>query len=162
MREPVPHARVTSTLAKEAVAMTTRVTDPVREEHAQLREHVEHIRLAARELPELSPEERGALVSRILGFLRDTLLPHADEEGRTLNPAVAELLWNPEATATMTHDHVAIRARVVELASIPETDVERLQELLYGLYALISVHIWKEEQLYLPMLERPAQPAFDA
>jgi iron-sulfur cluster repair protein YtfE (RIC family) len=142
--------------------MTTRVTDPVREEHAQLREHVEHIRLAARELPELSPEERGALVSRILGFLRDTLLPHADEEERTLYPAVAELLRNPEATATMTRDHVAIRARVVELASVPETDVERLQELLYGLYALISVHIWKEEQLYLPMLERPAQPAFDA
>ena len=61
----------------------------------------------------------------------------------------------------MTHDHVAIRARVIELGVTPPEDVDRLQELLYGLYTLISVHFWKEEQLYLPLLERPAWPVFD-
>jgi len=33
-------------------------------------------------------------------------------------------------------------------------DVPRLQELLYGLHALITVHFQMEEGLYLPLLER--------
>jgi hypothetical protein len=74
---------------------------------------------------------------------------------------VAKLLGHPEATAPMTHDHVAIRVRTVDLAATKETEVDRLQELLYGLYALITVHFWKEELLYLPLIERPAWPVFD-
>jgi iron-sulfur cluster repair protein YtfE (RIC family) len=141
--------------------MTTQETETVRQDHAKLREDVEHIRLAARELPAVSPEERDAIVGRILDFLRETLLPHAEEEERWLYPNVGKVLGNPESTATMSHDHIAIRARVLELAATENTDVDRLQELLYGLYALISVHFWKEEQLYLPLLERPAWPVFD-
>jgi hypothetical protein len=37
-------------------------------------------------------------------------------------------------------------------------DTDRLQRLLYGLHALIEVHIWKEERLYLTLLESPAWP----
>jgi hypothetical protein len=84
-----------------------------------------------------------------------------EEEERTVYPAVAELLGSSEATAPMTYDHVAIRARIVELGVTEETDVERLQDVLYGLHALIAVHLWKEERLYLPLLERPAWPVFD-
>ncbi len=141
--------------------MTTHETDTVRENHAKLREDVEQIRLAARELPAVSPEERHAIVGRILDFLRGTLLPYAEEEEQWLYPAVGQFLGNPESTGPMTHDHIAIRARVIELGATEDTDVDRLQELLYGLYALISVHFWKEEQLYLPLLERPAWPVFD-
>lgn len=141
--------------------MTTQETEAVRQEHAHLREHVDHIRLAARELPTVSPEERREILARILDFLRNTLLPHAEEEEQGLYAAVGEALGNPEATRPMTHDHIAIRARVIELGMIGSEDVDRLQELLYGLYALISVHFWKEEQLYLPLLERPAWPVFD-
>ena len=64
--------------------MTTQATESERAEHAHLREHVEHMRLAARELPALSSEERAEIVSRILSFLRGTLLPHAAEEERSL------------------------------------------------------------------------------
>jgi hemerythrin len=109
----------------------------------------------------VSPEERHAIVGRILDFLRDTLLPHAEEEEQWLYAAVGKVLGNPEATHTMTHDHIAIRSRALELAVTDDTDVDRLQELLYGLYALITVHFWKEEQLYLPLLERPPWPVFD-
>jgi hypothetical protein len=141
--------------------MTTLKTEAVRDDHAHLRDHVEHIRIAARELPGMSPEERKEVVARILDFLRGTLLPHADEEERLLYRDVAKLLGHPEATAPMTHDHVAIRVRTVDLAATKETEVDRLQELLYGLYALITVHFWKEELLYLPLIERPAWPVFD-
>ena len=142
-------------------ALTTLETEAVREDHSHLRDHVEHMRIAARELPTMSPEERKEVVARILDFLRGTLLPHADEEERSLYREVAKRLGHPEATAAMTHDHVAIRVRIVDLGAAKETDVDRLQELLYGLYALISVHFWKEEQLYLPLIERPALPVFD-
>lgn len=141
--------------------MTTLETETVRQDHAKLREDVEQIRLAARELSAVSPEERHAIVGRILDFLRETLLPHAEEEEKWLYAAVGKLLGNPESTRSMTHDHIAIRARVLELAATEDTDVDHLQELLYGLYALITVHFWKEEQLYLPLLERPAWPVFD-
>jgi hypothetical protein len=50
---------------------------------------------------------------------------------------------------------------LLKLEATDEDDVERLQELLYGLYALITVHFWKEDQLYLPLLERPPWPVFD-
>ena len=141
--------------------MTTKETETVRKDHAKLREDVEHMRLAARELPAVSPEERHAIVGRILDFLRETLLPHAEEEEQWLYAAVGKVLGNPEATHTMAHDHGAIRVRVLELALTDDTDIDRFQELLYGLYALITVHFSKEEQLYLPLLERPAWPVFD-
>lgn len=141
--------------------MTTHEAGTTRDEHARLREDVDHIRLAARELSSVSPEERGAIVGRILDFLRGTLLPYAEQEEVWLYPAVGQILGNRESTGPMTHDHIAIRARVIELAATEDTDLDRLQELLYGLYALISVHFWKEEQLYLPLLERPNWPVFD-
>lgn len=141
--------------------MTTQATETLRQDHAKLRDDVEQIRLAARELPVVSPEERHAIVEGVLDFLRETLLPHAEEEEQWLYAAVGEVLGNPESTRPMTHDHIAIRARAIELAATEDSDVDRLQELLYGLYALISVHFWKEEQLYLPLLERPAWPVFD-
>jgi iron-sulfur cluster repair protein YtfE (RIC family) len=141
--------------------MTTQETETLRQDHAKLRDDVEHIRLAARELPAVSPDQRHAIVEGVLDFLHETLLPYAEEEEQWLYAAVGEVLGNPESTRSMTHDHIAIRARAVELAATEDSDVDRLQELLYGLYALISVHFWKEEQLYLPLLERPAWPVFD-
>jgi iron-sulfur cluster repair protein YtfE (RIC family) len=125
-----------------------------RHDHAQLREHVDHIRLAAREIPTLSPDERSALAARIVDFLRGTLAPHAKEEEWGLYPEIARLLGNPRATATMARDHEAIRERTAELEIADPEDGPRLQELLYGLHALISVHLWKEEVEYLPLLEQ--------
>jgi len=161
MRDTLRSATLTATAPSGRFAMTTQEIETVREDHFELRKDLDHIRLAAQELPRVSPEERCVIVGRILDYLRGTLLPHASEEERSLYPAVGRILGQPEATRTMTHDHLAIRARVVELAATDENDLDRLQELLYGLYALITVHFWKEDQLYLPLLERPPWPVFD-
>ncbi len=125
----------------------------LRHEHEYLQEHVAHIRLAACEIPALSPDERRAVVARILDFLQGTLLPHAEEEERALYPVIASLLGHPQSTAPMARDHEAIRDRVAALEIADPQDGARLQELLYGLHALISVHFWKEEVEYLPLLE---------
>ena len=129
-------------------------TQPFRDEHAELIAHVEHIRQAASEVARVSPEERQAIVQRILGFLRNTLVPHAAAEEQVLYPEWARLVGSSDAAAPMIHDHEAIVARIDALAeAAPGDDVDRLQELLYGLYALIGVHFRKEEDIQLPALD---------
>ena len=130
-----------------------RPTEPFRNEHEQLLDHIEHIAKAAREVPRLSDEERGVLRERILGFLRGTLIPHAKAEEDVLYPAWSTLVGFPDAAAPMIHDHEAIVARIDQLARADIHDVDALQELLYGLYALISVHFRKEEDLQLPAFD---------
>ena len=132
----------------------TSLSHTLHHEHRELLGDVEHIRLAAREVAGLSPEERDAARARVLEFLRGTLVPHAQEEERELYPRVAEILGHPDATAPMIYDHLAIRERIADLADADPADAARLQELLYGLHALIKVHFWKEEELYLPLVER--------
>ena len=44
------------------------------------------------------------------------------------------------AAVPMVHDHEAIAERIDRLEQADAEGVETLQELLYGLYALISVH----------------------
>lgn len=129
------------------------LTQTLHREHEGLLGDVEHIRIAARQVPELSPEERDVVRGRILDFLRDTLVPHAKLEEREIYPKVARILGHPDSTATMIYDHLAIRERTADLADVDPEDAARLQELLYGLYALIKVHFWKEEELYLPLVE---------
>ncbi len=128
-------------------------TQPFRDEHAELIAHVEHIRQAAGEVARVSPEERQAIVHRILGFLRNTLVPHAAAEEQVLYPEWARLVGSSDAAAPMVHDHEAIVARIDALAATAPGDVDRLQELLYGLYALIGVHFRKEEDIQLPVLD---------
>lgn len=130
-----------------------RPTEPFRREHEQLLEHIEHLAQAAREMPRLSEQERAALRERILGFLRGTLIPHAKAEEEVLYPEWSRLLGFADAAAPMIHDHEAIVARVDELARVDVRDVDALQELLYGLCALIGVHFRKEEDLQLPAFD---------
>ena len=134
-----------------------RPTEPFRREHEELLVHVEHLAQAAREVPRLSEEERQALVERIVGFLRGSLLPHARAEEEVLYPEWARLVGFADAAVPMVHDHEAIVARVDRLAATGPADVDALQELLYGLHALIGTHFRKEEDLQLPAFD--AAPA---
>jgi iron-sulfur cluster repair protein YtfE (RIC family) len=128
-------------------------TDAFRDEHRHLLVHVDEIRIAASEVTELSVEERELVVHRVLDFLRGTLLPHAAWEEQVLYTAVGELLGDRRATATMTRDHIVIGRMIEALEEADLSDVTRIQELLYGLHALITAHFEKEEEIYLPLLE---------
>lgn len=131
----------------------TRPTEPFRQEHAELMQHIEHVAQAAREMPELSIEERDALRRRITGFLRGSLVPHARAEEEILYPEWAKLVGFADAAVPMVHDHEAIVARLEQLEAADAADVDALQELLYGLHALITVHFRKEEDLQLPVFD---------
>lgn len=128
-------------------------TAPFREEHAEFEQHLRHILVAAREVPELSPEERVTLRRRILDFLEESLLPHAEAEEQTLYREVGRLLGNPWSTQPMIYDHLLIRRCANELVDVDVTDTSDLVQHLVSLYTLIRSHFEKEEQLYLPLLE---------
>jgi hypothetical protein len=68
----------------------------------------------------------------------------------------------PEATCTMSRDHLAINRLGGELAELRRalqagppnaTQLNALRRVLYGLYAVVKLHFAKEEELYLPLLE---------
>jgi iron-sulfur cluster repair protein YtfE (RIC family) len=130
-----------------------RPTEPFRKEHEELLSHIDHLGLAARELPGLDPAERRQVIDRVLDFLSGTLLPHAKAEEEVLYPEWAHLVGFADAAVPMTHDHEAIVARVERLERTEMDDVEMLQELLYGLQALIGVHFRKEEDIQLPAFD---------
>jgi hypothetical protein len=136
-----------------------RPTEPFRHEHEELLEHIEHLAQAAREIPRLSEREREALRGRILAFLRGTLIPHAEAEEEILYPEWAALVGFADAAVPMVHDHEAIMARIERLERADLADVDLLQELLYGLHALISVHFRKEEDLQLPAFDAAPEVA---
>ena len=126
-----------------------RPTEPLRDEHRELLDHIDHLALAAREMPRLSDDERDALRDRMLEFLRGTLLPHAAAEEEILYPEWAGLVGFADAAVPMIHDHAAIVAWVQRLEVADATDVDELQAALYGLNALISVHFAKEEDIQM-------------
>ena len=130
-----------------------RPTEPFRREHEQLLSHIEHIRQAAPEVARLDPGERKLLVGRIVEFLRGTLIPHAKAEEEVLYPEWAKLVGFADAAVPMVHDHEAIVERIERLEQADVDEVDTLQELLYGLHALISVHFRKEEDLQLPAFD---------
>jgi uncharacterized protein with HEPN domain len=137
----------------------TAETSQVREAHVALAHDLHLLGEAARSLPDLAHEQRGELRDRVVATLREQVVPHMMLDERVLYPQVADRLDDPLATASMAYDHLAIRYWINLIAEAALDDPVRLQELLYGLDALIAVHVWKENELYLAMLESPSWPA---
>lgn len=136
--------------------------EPIRAEHRELLPRLEHVREAADAVGEVEPEELRRRLAAVVDFLAGHLVPHAKAEDAALYPAVDRLMGSG-ATATMGRDHVAIvdlvhelereQARLAGAALDPEAG-HRLRRVLYGIHALATVHFAKEEEIYLPLLER--------
>src|SRR4051812_3587066 len=110
-------------------------TKPFLDLHGYLRNNVEHLPVAAHELPELGGEERIYVIERVVAFLSEILLPHAAAEKRVLYPRAARLLGKRDDSDDIAVDEGAVRDRLVELADADPDDVGHLQELLIALYA---------------------------
>ena len=131
--------------------MSVRSTKLFLEGHTTLREHVEHLLVAAHELPALERNERLDMVERIAAFLAEMLLPHAAAEQRVLYPEAAALLGEQDASDTCADDRDQVRDLLGRLAVIHPDDVGGLQEMLFALYVLLSAHLWREEEIYLKL-----------
>jgi iron-sulfur cluster repair protein YtfE (RIC family) len=133
------------------------LTQPLRDEHKELIPHIEKILEVADSIPESSLDEMREGVKEVYEFLAYHLLPHAQAEDAALYPTVQKVLGSPQATRTMSRDHVEVGRYIEELAALQQElspkNFKALQRILYGLYALVKVHFAKEEEVYLPILE---------
>jgi hemerythrin-like domain-containing protein len=137
--------------------MSERV-EGLRQEHIQLTTLADELCEAARALPMLKTEARKDIQQHLLRLLREHVSPHTWVDERVLYPEVTERLGDPLVTVSMNYDHQAIRSWIDDLAEVDVRNVGRVQQLLYGLYALIKVHTWKEDELYLAALDSASWP----
>lgn len=102
-------------------------------------------------------------VATVHNFLAHELLPHIAVEERVLYPAIVRLGGVGEATETMRRDHTEIAELEREVASLRDRldratfgprDPNELRRVLYGLYELLKIHMAKEEEVCLPLLDR--------
>ena len=138
------------------------LTQPLRDEHKELIPHIEQILEVANNIPDASVEQLRSGVQEVYEFLAYHLIPHAQAEDAALYPAVQKALGSPDATRTMSREHVEVGRYIEELAMLRQKlspqNFKALQRVLYGLYALVKVHFAKEEEVYLPILEERLTP----
>lgn len=143
------------------------LTQPLRDEHKELYPSVDRIRFVAETIGELPVAEIRRGVDEVYNFLANDLKPHAEAEDAALYPVVQRALGSPDATKTMSRDHIEVGRYIEELAILkngltgdvltPE-QAASLQRVLYGVYALLKVHFAKEEEVYLPILDQHLTP----
>lgn len=124
----------------------------------ELEERAELLSAAARELPGLSPGQREDLRTRVLAFLRHEIGGHLLSEEHVLYPKIVARLGDPLAAAPLHYAHAAIRWWTDEIAGADIADVDELQRLLYGVHALVKVHLSREEELYAGALDSASWP----
>jgi iron-sulfur cluster repair protein YtfE (RIC family) len=141
----------------------TTLTQHLHHEHAHLLPHIEALRTVADSVGRTPVEALGTQLADLQVFLDDHLIPHAETEDRLLYPMIDRVTGAAGATATMSRDHVEVGRLASELSTLREAvdqgglDDERqaaLRRVLYGLYTLVKVHFAKEEEIYLPLLEK--------
>lgn len=142
------------------------LTQPLRDEHKELFPHVDRIRQVAEALGEAPLTEIRRGVEEVYDFLANHLKPHAEAEDAALYPVVQQVLGSPEATKTMSRDHVEVGRYIEELSALQanltdpldSTQITALRRVLFGVYALVKVHFAKEEEVYLPLLDQRLTP----
>ena len=134
----------------------------IRDEHRELVARLELLRTVADSIGSTATEALREGVGQAYIFLIHQLIPHAQAEEQVLYPTVGRLLYALEATDTMSRDHLEVIRLTEELealrlhlfyAPLSESDEQALRRVLYGLYAIIKLHLSKEEEIYLPILE---------
>ena len=143
------------------------LTQPLRDEHKELQPQIDLLRTAADSVGDAPISVLWQQVDAVYDFLTHHLIPHAQAEERALYPVVGKVMGAPEATATMSRDHVEVGRLTEELAALRgqragvtlgADQAKALRRVLYGLYALVKVHFAKEEEVYLPILEARLTP----
>lgn len=139
----------------------------VRDEHKELVERIEVLRTVADSIGSAALESLREGVGQAYIFLIHQLIPHAQAEEQVFYPTVGRVLRAVEATETMSRDHLEVIRLTEELEALrlrlfyepfSTSDEQALRRVLYGLYAILKLHLAKEEEIYVPLLEARLQP----
>lgn len=143
------------------------LTTAIRTHHRALAETLDSYAAdVADGVAELDAAALSNLLTKITTFLSGELLPHAQGEERTLYPALDPILrehGRPTATMSVDHEYIGEYARQIgetanSLRSAAGAEraalARRLDRQITQLQGLFSVHLAKEERVYLPLVEQ--------
>jgi hypothetical protein len=108
----------------------------------------------------MPPLAAGAELVAVRQFLDDTLVPHEELEDREVFPLHTQALGNDDVTAALHRTHteifhlVRMLGRMVDELGPPgpaSEDLPDLRRVLYGLDAILRLHMAQEEELYLTL-----------
>lgn len=144
------------------------VTQALRDEHKELADRIENLRRVGDAINEttLSDSVRDS-IDQVYKMLTQYILPHSKAEDKVLYPMVQKAMGSVHATATMSREHVEMGSLTRELgalksqitgATISKEQLNSLHRILYGLYVMMKLHVVKEEEIYLPLLDSHLQP----
>ena len=144
-----------------------RITQPLRDEHRELYPQIELLRQSADVVNESLTTQAHDRIEQAYNFLTRQLVAHAHAEEASLYPTVQNIMGSDLSTSTMVRDHVEITRLTEELdslrvhksqLSITSIQTAALRRVLYGLYAVLKLHLAKEEEIYLPLLDSKLTP----
>ncbi|MDH5242611.1 MAG: heavy metal translocating P-type ATPase [Chloroflexota bacterium] len=126
-------------------------------EHRTLAPGIARLRIVADHLDAMDPHEAREALLGIRTFLVETLVPHEEEEDREIYPILARAIGTDDATSALHRTHteifhlIRLYGRIVdEIGTDGPTADDRtdLQRALYGLDAILRLHMAQEEELY--------------
>ena len=138
----------------------TEISIRLRNEHRELAPSIARIRALADGLGSLPAERALVELKGIRSFLTETLIPHEEGEDREIFPLLASAVGNDDVTAALhrTHTEIFHLIRFMDrlVAEIPEEgpgpeDLTDLRRVLYGLDAILRLHMAQEEELYVAL-----------
>ena len=142
--------------------MTTQsLPEAAHEHHERLLERVNRIPEMADALLTAKPDAALASIVEMRAFLTGTLLPHMEAAERSLYPQLERMFQNRHSMSPMRREHARIRELVGEFGGLVDKDAGAvtlgrtlaLRRVLFGLYALLKVHL-AEEEAYLRVVGR--------
>jgi len=140
----------------------SQLTQALLDEHRLLLAEIKKLVVVADGVGELSRERLRRDLDEVYDFLAHRLIPHAEAEEEVLYPAIGRALGTPRSTVPMSRDHAEISHRTEQLRILrekicePDFDLFSAKELrraLYGLHSILTLHLAKEEEIYLPILD---------
>jgi hypothetical protein len=132
------------------------------EHHERLISHVDRMPALGDLVGSSATETVRAQLDELVPFLTGTLIPHVDAAEKTLYPELERLQQNAHSMTPMRREHGQIRHLVDNLVSLCAKfdagtpgirDTVALRRSVFGLYALLKVHL-AEEELYMHIVER--------
>lgn len=138
-----------------------------RDEHEKLMPEVKRIRYITDRLDTMSPDTALRELREMHRFLSEQLLPHEKAEDVVVYPLVADIIGGEDPTATMSRAHVEISHLIKVFGRLLEElppegpgpeDLRELRRILYGLYAILTLHFAQEEESYLALIEEHMRP----
>jgi hypothetical protein len=141
----------------------------VRHEHELLRPVIASLRRLGDGVGQMPAGQLRSELRELQRQLNETLLPHEAAEGASFYPIVARALGGQDPTGVMVREHTEIATYSREIGRFagdagPLTAGQQvdLRRSLYGLYAVLRLHVAQEDEEYLTLFDDGEAPAREA